>query len=343
MPKFCLLVVFFFFFFFFFWGGEKKSSPGVVAFLVVGYYDLSCPNVETIVSTVVANAYQQDEGTAPGLLRLHFHDCFVQGCDGSVLLDGPDSEKTAQPNFSLRGFDVVDTIKEAVEAACPGIVSCADILAFAARDSTVQAGGATWSVPAGRYDGFVSIAAEAVAALPDPTFTVEQLTNSFSAVGLSQLDMLTLSGAHTIGRTHCSSITNRLYPTVDPNLNPALAEQLLSLCPKGAPDGTTVMNLDPTTPFTFDNEYYSNLPNGKAMLQSDQVLWNDLSTSFASTINSFVEPVWDMTFGISMVTMSSINVKSSSEGEIRRNCRVVNSSNPFIFSLVNYFGQSNIF
>ncbi len=86
------------------------------------------------------------------------------------------------------------------------------------------------------------------------------------------------------------------------------------------------MNLDPTTPFTFDNEYYSNLPNGKAMLQSDQVLWNDLSTSFASTINSFVGPVWDMTFGFSMVTMSSINVKSSSEGEIRRNCRVVNSA-----------------
>jgi peroxidase len=113
---------------------------------------------------------------------------------------------------------------------------------------------------------------------------------------------------------------------VDPNLNPALAEQLLSLCPEGAPDGTTVMNLDPTTPFTFDNEYYSNLPNGKAMLQSDQVLWNDLSTSFASTINSFVGPVWDMTFGFSMVTMSSINVKSSSEGEIRRNCRVVNSA-----------------
>ncbi len=81
--------------------------------------------------------------------RIHVEDCVceapaaalflhVQGCDGSVLLDGPDSEKTAQPNFSLRGFDVVDAIKEAVEAACPGIVSCADILAFAARDGAVQ-------------------------------------------------------------------------------------------------------------------------------------------------------------------------------------------------------------
>ncbi len=179
----------------------------------------------------------------------------MQGCDGSVLLDGPNSEKTAGPNFSLRGFEVVDTIKQALEAACPATVSCADILAYAARDSAVQvscvtvlnrasqysiiflqvflqhfynilasmllwsyhiqisllrattktsfrdsvsvvsqAGGSTWDVPAGRYDGFVSIASEAVAALPDPTFTVEQLTNAFANVGLSQLDMLTLSG-----------------------------------------------------------------------------------------------------------------------------------------------------
>jgi hypothetical protein len=62
----------------------------------------------------------------------------VQGCDGSVLLDGPNSEKTAGPNFSLRGFEVVDTIKQALEAACPATVSCADILAYAARDSVVQ-------------------------------------------------------------------------------------------------------------------------------------------------------------------------------------------------------------
>lgn len=62
----------------------------------------------------------------------------LQGCDASVLLESTASntaEKDAIPNLSLAGFDVIDDIKEAVEAKCPGIVSCADILTLATRDA----------------------------------------------------------------------------------------------------------------------------------------------------------------------------------------------------------------
>lgn len=63
----------------------------------------------------------------------------IQGCDGSNLLDDTPTfkgEKTAQPNVnSARGFEVIDQIKSAVEQVCPGIVSCADIVTIAARDS----------------------------------------------------------------------------------------------------------------------------------------------------------------------------------------------------------------
>lgn len=68
-----------------------------------------------------------------------FINSFLQGCDGSVLLESPtkQAEKNAFPNLSLRGFQVIDKVKTAVEEACPGVVSCADILALVARDVTV--------------------------------------------------------------------------------------------------------------------------------------------------------------------------------------------------------------
>lgn len=69
---------------------------------------------------------------------MHENTIKLQGCDGSVLLNSTansSAEKDAIPNQTLRSFDVIDDIKAKVEDACPGVVSCADILALAARDS----------------------------------------------------------------------------------------------------------------------------------------------------------------------------------------------------------------
>jgi peroxidase len=103
----------------------------------VGIYSSTCSQAESIVKSTVSSHVNSDSSLAAGLLRMHFHDCFVQGCDGSVLITGSGTEKTALPNLGLRGFEVIDDAKTKLETACPGVVSCADIVALAARDSVV--------------------------------------------------------------------------------------------------------------------------------------------------------------------------------------------------------------
>ena len=69
---------------------------------------------------------------------LIFSPIFLKGCDASVLLNSKGNskaEKDGPPNVSLHAFYVIDAAKKALEAACPGVVSCADILALAARDA----------------------------------------------------------------------------------------------------------------------------------------------------------------------------------------------------------------
>lgn len=142
------------------------------------------------------------------------------------------AEKFAFANgFTLHGEEVIDAAKSAVEAACPGVVSCADILSFATRDVVVLAGLRNFPMVAGRRDGTVSLASEVPGNLPDPFSNVEKMTEIFNKKGFSQAELVILLGAHSIGGAHCFTFTNRLYNITDPALDVNMAQQLKNTCP----------------------------------------------------------------------------------------------------------------
>lgn len=120
----------------------------------------------------------------------------MQGADASILLNGTSSERFALINQGLHGFDAIDEAKAALEKVCPGVVSCADILAFASRDGVVLAGGKKWEVPSGRRDGTVSNIAEPPLNLPRPTMNASQQIEVFKRKGLNAQQMTTLSGTN---------------------------------------------------------------------------------------------------------------------------------------------------
>uniref|UniRef100_A0A251T6B9 Peroxidase n=1 Tax=Helianthus annuus TaxID=4232 RepID=A0A251T6B9_HELAN len=294
--------------------------------LSANYYDQTCHNAESTITSVVKKAMLNDPTVPAALLRMHFHDCFIRGCDGSVLLNSTGknkAEKDGPPNISLHAFYVIDNAKKAVEALCPKTVSCADILALAARDAVTLSGGPTWDVPKGRKDGRVSKATE-TRQLPAPTFNISQLQQSFAQRGLSMDDLVALSGGHTLGFAHCSSFQNRIHnfsskQSVDPTLESSFAASLKSVCPAKNTAKNAGANLD-ATPTTFDNRYYKLLLQGKSIFSSDQSLINSAKTKALVSKFASSQQEFQKAFVKSMIKMSSI----SGGQEVRLDCRVVN-------------------
>ncbi|CAN1278124.1 Peroxidase 15 [Linum perenne] len=278
------------------------------------FYAATCPNISAVVNNVVQQALQSDARIAASLIRLHFHDCFVQGCDGSILLDD-----------NSTGFPVVDNIKTAVENVCPGVVSCADILALAAESSVVLSGGPSWSVLLGRRDSRTANQGGANASIPTPFDNLANLTSKFSNVGLNTNDLVALS-AHTFGRAQCRTFVNRLYNFTgsgpDPTLSASYATTLQQTCPQNG-NGAALANLDPTTSDTFDNNYYSNLQNNQGLLQSDQALTGAPTVALVNAFSSN-QTAFFQSFVQSMVNMGNISPLTGSSGEIRRDCKMIN-------------------
>ncbi|KAF3446824.1 hypothetical protein FNV43_RR12004 [Rhamnella rubrinervis] len=310
--------------------------------LSLNYHDHTCPQLEFAVSKAVKKAILNDKTVPAALLRMHFHDCFIRGCDASVLLESKgknQAEKDGPPNISLHAFYVIDDAKKAVEALCPGVVSCADILALAARDAVAMyifacsvvsylytfvlvwrshMGGSK-----GRKDGRISKASE-TRRLPAPTFNISQLQQNFAQRGLSVEDLVALSGGHTLGFAHCSSFQNRIHNfnasfDVDPTLHSSFASSLRSVCPAHNKVRNAGSALDSTST-TFDNAYYKLLLQGKSIFSSDQSLLTTPKTKALVSKYASSKEEFDKQFVKSMIRMSSI----TGGQEIRRDCKLVN-------------------
>ncbi|XP_072976498.1 peroxidase 24-like [Typha angustifolia] len=301
--------------------------------LQMHFYKKSCPNAEQIVQNIVWKHVAGNPELAAKFLRMFFHDCFVRGCDASILLDSTannTAEKGAVPNGSLAGFEVIDEIKTAVEEACPEIVSCADMIALAARDSvSFQFKKPLWEVQTGRRDGSISRASEANVDIPSPFSNFTTLAKQFASKSLSVKDLVVLSGAHTIGIGHCNLFSNRLYNFTgkgdqDPSLNPTYAAFLKTKC-TSLSDTTTTVPMDPGSSTSFDNHYYVNLRENKGLFTSDaQLLTNGRS---ANVVDKLVGSGGNFfnAFKNSIKRMGHADVLTGGAGEVRKNCRVVNS------------------
>lgn len=196
------------------------------------------------------------------------------------------------------------------------------------HDEFDKAGGPLYNVELGRRDGLISRAGRVPGNLPQPTFDLNLLNWIFRKNNLTQTDMIALSGAHTVGFSHCNRFADRLYSfgpssSVDPSLDPTYAQQLMSSCPPNV-DPTVAINMDPKTPNRFDNVYYQNLVEGKGLFTSDQVLFTEPASK--PTVANFAANPWNFAaaFAEAMRKLGRVGVKTGDQGEIRRDCAAFN-------------------
>lgn len=304
---------------------------GAQAQLQYDYYNETCPGVEDLVREALWAKFADDVTLPAGLLRLHFHDCFAAGCDATIMLKSHNgtAQRDADPNSTVRGYEAIEDVKAKVEAACPLVVSCADIMAMAARDAVNYTNGPAYRVETGRRDGNVSRKEDAVRFLPPADGNVTVLTQYFAAQNLSMKDMTVLSAAHTLGVAHCPSFSSRLYNysgagDQDPSLDAEYAKNLTAVCSSPS-NVASVQPLDPVSPTTFDMGYFQSVYNHQALLASDAALLQDSFTAPYVTLmatNASYAPTFFDDFAASMLNMGRIGVRTGTDGEIRATCAI---------------------
>ncbi|CAL0324647.1 unnamed protein product [Lupinus luteus] len=292
----------------------------------ITFYDSRCPGALVTIKKSISLAVSKDRRMGASLLRLHFHDCFVQGCDASVLLKDTvnfTGEQNAFPNMnSLRGFDVIDNIKYKLETLCPGVFSCADILAVSAKESVVALSGLGWQVSLGRRDSTTASLRGANSDLPGPFLDLGGLVSGFAKKGFTAQEMVALSGAHTIGKGRCRFFKTRIYN--ESNIDPSFAKSLKGNCPTTGGDDNFSSLDNFTSVDLFDSGYYKSVVNKKGLFHSDQQLFNGGFTKFQVLKYTTNSTLFQNDFARAMEKMGKLSPLTGTKGQIRKQCSRVN-------------------
>nr|TKR83436.1 peroxidase 42 [Populus alba] len=263
---------------------ENEEDPG----LVMNFYKDTCPQAEDIVKEQVRLLYKRHKNTAFSWLRNIFHDCAVQSCDASLLLDS--TRRTFLSPFPF------------------------------------QLGGPHIPLKTGRRDGRKSRADVIEDYLPDHNESISVVLDRFASMGIDTPGVVALLGAHSVGRTHCVKLVHRLYPEVDPALNPDHVEHMLYKCPDSIPDPKAVQYVrnDRGTPMVLDNNYYRNILDNKGLLIVDHQLANDKRTKPYVKKMAKSQDYFFKEFSRAITILSENNPLTGTKGEIRKQCTVAN-------------------
>ncbi|KAM0822654.1 hypothetical protein ACQ4PT_071368 [Festuca glaucescens] len=295
----------------------NSSALAVVATLalLLSPAAAACPQLDGIVVSSVRTALQGEIALAAGLLRIFFHDCFPNGCDASILLNTTSDRETAQgPNLTIqpRAMQLIESIRAKAHAACGPTVSCADITLLATRAAVVASGGPWFPVPEGNLDSLAPAAQSKVFDLPGPDIaSVATLVGRFASRGLGEVaDLVALSGGHTIGRSQCSSFSDRTQRSDD-----TFSKKLAANCTKRP---NTLQNLDVVTPDLFDNGYFRALTFNQGVFTSDMALIKNKTT--AAIVKQFAQSkdAFFTQFAKSMTKLANAPKTDGNKGEIRR-------------------------
>ncbi|RLN35472.1 peroxidase 2-like [Panicum miliaceum] len=143
----------------------------------------------------------------------------------------------------------------------------------------------------------------------------------FAAQGLGAADMVTPSGAHSIGRARCLFFTGRLAA-----MDPGYAQRLNAAC-NGTGSPNNRVGQDPVTADVLDNQYYKNIDKF-VLFRSDAVLVSSAATKQQVDVNAANPSSWESDFAAAMVKMGNIGVKTvrvPGQTEIRDVCWRVNA------------------